>query len=183
MVFLLLLPGDSISAQNQATADSPLPSATPGGEIILTPTFIDEVPTAVTTNFDPVQFEQGRQAFARYCATCHGSQGQGLDKWRSSWDAEHQNCAKPTCHGYAHPPEGFLMLKIAPPLIGPGSLGKFSNALALYVYIHALMPFEDPGGLSEDKYWAITAFLSDQHGANGQGVTLNANNAVSVTLP
>ncbi len=158
MVFLLLLPGDSISAQNQAT-----PSATPGGEIILTPTFIDEVPTAVTTNFDPVQFEQGRQAFARYCATCHGDQGQGLDAWRSSFDAEHQNCAKPACHGYEHPPEGFLMLKIAPPLIGPGSLGHFPTALTLYTYIHALMPYEDPGGLRDDQYWAITAFLADQH--------------------
>jgi mono/diheme cytochrome c family protein len=185
LMLWLIPPGVSISAQDQPTPGRPnlAPPATRTNLTIMAPDFASAVPTAQTNNFDPAQFDLGRRTFTQWCATCHGDHGQGLDKWRSSWDPAHQNCAQSGCHGYRHPPDGFLMLKVAPPLIGPDTLDKFTNAFALYIYMRALMPFQAPGALSDEEYWAVTSFLADQHKADAKGLPLNADNALDVTLP
>jgi mono/diheme cytochrome c family protein len=159
------------------------PPATRTDVMQLTPNFEPSVPKAQTANFDPAQFDYGRRTYTQWCATCHGDRGQGLELWRSSWDPGHQNCTKAGCHGLRYPQDGFQMLKIPPPLMGAGSLAKFQNAFQLFAYIRGAMPWQAPGALSDTEYWAVTAYLADQHGADAFRKPLNEANALNVTLP
>ncbi len=191
LLLALVLP-DSIdtAAVSQGTESAgPLPTrpdlappATQTGLMIATPEFATSVPMALTHNFDPDQFALGRRTYTQWCATCHGDRGQGLDLWRSSWDEAHQNCTKSGCHGSRHGGGGFTMLKVAPPLIGPSTLMTFENAFQLYYFVRATMPFQAPGSLSDEEYWAVVTFLSDQHGADAAGKRLNDATAQVVKL-
>ncbi len=158
------------------------PPATREGVMNSTPDFATFVPLPVTTNFDAAQVAQGREIYTMRCATCHGDRGQGLALWRSSWDADHQNCTKSGCHGANHPPDGFAMPQVPPPLIGPSSLTAFQTAAQLQLFIASSMPYQAPGVLAQDEYWALTAFLADQHQANAGGTTLNDTTAANVIL-
>lgn len=150
--------------------------------MIVTPSFADSVPVARTTGFDPPQFTLGRKTYTQWCATCHGDRGQGLAEWRLTWDPDHQTCSKSNCHGRKHPEDGFEMLKLAPPLIGLNSLGAFTTAEQLFLYIRAMMPYQAPGSLSDNEYWAVTAYLADQHYANAGRQVLGKKNALAVRL-
>lgn len=158
------------------------PPATRPGLSVNTPEFAANVPTPRTRNFDPVQLELGRRIYTQWCATCHGDQGQGLARWRSTWPPSHQNCSQAGCHGKAHPPDGFAMLTVAPPLIGKESLSRFPTAFSLYIFSRATMPYQAPGSLSEAEYWAVTAFLADQHGGDPKGAILSETNAQTIML-
>lgn len=158
------------------------PPATREGVMNSTPDYATYVPLPVTKNFDPAQVALGRETFTQWCATCHGDRGQGLALWRSSWDPEHQNCTKSGCHGANHPPDGFAMPKVPPPLIGPGSLTTFQTASQLHLFLVSAMPYQAPGSLADDQYWAITAFLADQHHADAGGAILNDATAANVGL-
>jgi mono/diheme cytochrome c family protein len=174
----------------QQTADGTMAPTRPGlappatrmNVMNATPEFATSVPLALTQNFDANQFALGRRTYTQWCATCHGDRGQGLALWRSSWDPEHQDCARSGCHGRRPPPDGFTMLKVPPPLIGPNTLMTFETAFQLYYFVRATMPFQAPGTLSDEEYWAVAAFLADQHGADAAGRLLNDLNALSVTL-
>ena len=75
------------------------------------------------------------------------------------------------------------MVLIPPPVIGQGSLTKFQNAFQLFAYIRGLMPYQAPGALSDTEYWAVTAYLADQHGADALRQPLNEADALTVLLP
>jgi cytochrome c5 len=158
------------------------PPATRMGFTIATPDFATSVPLAQTNNFDADQFALGRRTYTQWCATCHGDRGQGLALWRSSWDEEHQDCTKSGCHGRHVPPDGFTMLKVPPPLIGPNTLMPFQTASQLYYFVLATMPFQAPGSLSSEEYWAVVAFLADQHGADASGQVLDEAISPNVKL-
>jgi mono/diheme cytochrome c family protein len=158
------------------------PPATRMGLTVATPDYATNVPQALTDNFDLQQFALGRRTYTQWCATCHGDRGQGLALWRSAWNKADQNCTQAGCHGVRHAPDGFMMLAVPPPLIGPNTLTKFTNALQLYAFIRAAMPFQAPGSLSDTEYWAVTAFLADQHGADAAGQALNEQTAPGVPL-
>ncbi len=130
----------------------------------------------------PDQLARGAQMFKIRCEPCHGDQGQGLALWRLTWAPEDQNCASHKCHGLGHPPDGFYMPKDAPPIIGKYTLTAFPRARELYGYISKAMPFDKPGELSSDDYWAITAFLIQKHGALPTGVRVDAMNAASIPV-
>ncbi len=159
------------------------PPATRVGMMIATPNYEALVPRPLSGNFDAAQLVAGRQTYALWCASCHGPQGQGLAIWRFSWDAEHQDCTKAGCHGAKHPPDGFAMKSLAPALLGPGTLSAFANVAQLQFFIAAVMPYQAPGTLAADEYWAVAAFLADQHRADADGKALDATNAADVTLP
>jgi mono/diheme cytochrome c family protein len=130
----------------------------------------------------PDQLTRGAQMFKIRCEPCHGDQGQGLALWRLTWAPEDQNCASHKCHGLGHPPDGFYMPKDAPPIIGTDTLIVFPSAHELYGYISKAMPFDKPGELTSDDYWAITAFLIQKHGALPTGIRVDSSNAASIPV-
>jgi mono/diheme cytochrome c family protein len=64
-----------------------------------------------------------------------------------------------SCHGAAG--EGF----IGPPVIGPeAALGVYENGRRLLDYISTTMPQANPGGLSDEQYREVLAFLLIRNG-------------------
>jgi mono/diheme cytochrome c family protein len=130
----------------------------------------------------PDQASQGAQVFAQRCKPCHGDVGQGLAKWRLTWAPEDQNCTQSKCHALNHPPDGFYMPVDAPPIIGENTLSRFTTARELDEYISKKMPFDKPGELSDQQYWAVTAFLLRENGVMPKGVRIDSNNAGTLLL-
>lgn len=128
------------------------------------------------------QAGQGEQVFAQRCKPCHGDVGQGLAKWRLTWAPEDQNCTQSKCHALNHPPDGFYMPVDAPPIIGQNTLSRFPTARELDDYISKKMPFDKPGELSDQQYWAVTAFLLRENGVLPKGVRIDSNNAGTLPL-
>lgn len=127
----------------------------------------------------PTQADEGAQLFWLHCQPCHGDQGQGLtDEWRAQFPEEEQNCWISGCHGKHGkdpPPTGFTIPTAVPAVIGAGSLGNYQTVQQLFYYIRAAMPYENPGGLKEEEYLAITAFIARAHGV-GDRTPLTAAN-------
>ncbi len=137
---------------------------------------------AVAQSGIPDQASQGDQVFAQRCKPCHGDVGQGLAKWRLTWAPEDQNCTQSKCHALNHPPDGFYMPVDAPPIIGENTLSRFPSARELDAYISKNMPFDKPGELSDQQYWAVTAFLLRENGVLPKGVRVDSNNAGNLPL-
>ncbi len=110
------------------------------------------------------------------------TRGQGLALWRLTWAPEDQNCATHKCHGLGHPPDGFYMPNDAPAIIGKDALTHFRSARELYGFISKRMPFDKPGELSSDDYWAVTAFLLRENGKLPGDIRLDALTAASVVI-
>lgn len=110
------------------------------------------------------QLARGQTVYNSWCVTCHGDRGQGLTAWRPTWPPERQNCSVPKCHGLAHPPDGFYMPMDAPPIMGPTALARFETAHDLFEFISERMPFQEPGVLSDEEYWALTAYILQHQG-------------------
>lgn len=137
---------------------------------------------AVAQSGVPDQAGQGEQVFAQRCKPCHGDVGQGLAKWRLTWAPEDQNCTQSKCHALNHPPDGFYMPVDAPPIIGKNTLSRFPTALELDEYISKKMPFDKPGELSDQQYWAVAAFLLRENGVLPKGVRIDSINAGTLPL-
>jgi mono/diheme cytochrome c family protein len=139
--------------------------------------------TGSAQTYAPNQADRGAVVFAAHCEVCHGDVGQGLDKWRLTWDEAHQNCSNYKCHGKDYPPGGFyLPNNYAPALIGDHTLDRFQTARDLYAFISSRMPYQEPGTLPAEDYWALAAFLMRDHGIAPTGRVLAAANANSVPL-
>lgn len=115
----------------------------------------------------PAQVDQGASLYYYHCMACHGDRGQGLSvEWRAQWAPGHQDCSVPQCHGSRHPPEGFTFPKnFAPPLVGDGALARYTTAQDLYDFVSKRMPYQAPGSLKPDQYWALVAFILQRRGA------------------
>lgn len=131
----------------------------------------------------PSQADYGSQAYWLYCLPCHGDKGQGLtDEFRQTYPPEDRNCWNSGCHGKRPYPNGWTLPDKVPALIGPNALARFSNAAILHDFARAAMPFQDPGVMSEEKYWQVTAFLLRENGLwDGRG-EINATNAASIVV-
>jgi hypothetical protein len=70
----------------------------------------------------------------------------------------------------------------APAIIGKNTLMRFATARELEAYIRKQMPFDVPGELSADDYWAVTAFLLNANGKLPAGISLDAATAASVVI-
>ena len=161
--------GTALSIQLQAT-----PTAT------LSPFERLAEPTLPTM---PMQADTGAQAYWLYCLPCHGDRGQGLtDEFRETYPPEEQYCWDRGCHGERPYEDGFKLPMHVPAVIGPDvTLEKFSNAAILKAYILAAMPYWNPGSLTEDEAWRITAFLLRENGIPYDG-ELNALNADEISF-
>ena len=132
----------------------------------------------------PSQADHGAQVYWLSCMPCHGDRGQGLtDEFRAAYPPEEENCWESGCHG-ANPYEsGFTLPKKIPAVIGNTTLAKFTDAGQLNAYIRATMPFWNPGSLTEEDAWRVTAFLLRQNDLWDASGELNASNAANVKIP
>lgn len=175
LLFLAVMAGVSQTAyaENPTPRPTRLPTPLPGGGM---------VPAWMTPPAPgPTQADAGAVVYYYRCMACHGDQQQGLTvAWRAQWDVEHQDCSRSMCHGARPPPEGFTFPKnFAPPLIGPNTLVKYSDAQELFDFVRARMPYQAPGSLSVAEYWQLVAFLLKRRGVS---VThLDEKNARAIT--
>ena len=134
-----------------------------------TPDLTTPTPTPL---FDAALIEQGRELYT-HCMTYHGTTGLGLDEARLHFPESHRNCER--CHRPHHSPTNTDPAQIF--AVGPaGSLrdlaasGRFQTPEQLFIYNRATMPRWEPGRLTDEEYWAITAYIwADFPGAVGHG--------------
>lgn len=129
---------------------------------------------------NPTQSDYGAIVYWKICMACHGNRGQGLtDEWRASWGPKEMNCWQSKCHASNHPPGGFVFPRSIPGVIGETALARFKTAEDLYLYLKATMPWWDPGSLTDEEAWNVTAYLMKAQGALPAGVTLDITNAAA----
>ncbi len=132
---------------------------------------------------DATQADYGAEVYRLVCKACHGDKGQGLTPdWIAQWAPEDQNCWQLKCHAENHPPEGFVLPREVPPVLGAEVADRFRDGQQLHNYIAAAMPWQDRGVLQPEEYWQVTAYLLTQHGVDLTGVTLDADNAASFEM-
>jgi hypothetical protein len=123
----------------------------------------------------------GWEVYRLICSACHAYDGTGLTaEWLASWDPADQNCWQSKCHALNHPPDGFY-LPIAPPVVGAIIPRDFANAQELYEYNLTLMPWHDPGMMSEKEAWAVTAHILRKNGYEVPEL-LGPENAAAIDL-
>ena len=84
----------------------------------------------------PTLVESGHYEYYLYCMVCHGDRGQGLtEEWRNAGDPADANCWQSRCHASNYPPDGFVLPRYAPPLIGDYALTRFATIGDLHKYI------------------------------------------------
>jgi len=130
----------------------------------------------------PSQADQGAQTYFYICMVCHGDQGQGLDLWRQKLDPADNNCWQSKCHAPNHMDFGFTFPHEVPAVKGPGLLAMFQTADNLYTFIKGSMPFQNPGSLTDDQYWQLTAFLLRLNGVDPGTQLLDAARAKTIYL-
>ncbi len=168
---------DGVSpTDSAAVTSSPGPMAPP------THSSSPATPIALAEGSD--QETRGAQVYTQRCITCHGDRGQGLTlEWRLTWDPAHQNCGQPNCHGLNHPPEGFYLPNMyAPAIVGKDTLDRFQTGQDVFDFISTRMPFQVPGTLPREDYWALTAFLLRQNGITPPGAEVGESNASRILL-
>jgi mono/diheme cytochrome c family protein len=127
---------------------------------------------------DPVQADHGAEVFWLHCLPCHGERGQGLTaEFRETYPPEEQYCWEAGCHGKRPYEDGFRLPETIAAVIGPGTLQKFPTAASLRGYIFGAMPYWNPGSLTEQQSWQVTAFLLRENGLWPAREELNASNA------
>lgn len=165
LFFLVGMTMNFLSSESVAVApgSTRLPVATSMPPITPTPEeswlILPEMPASAT------QADIGAEIYRLVCRDCHGDKGQGLtDEWRATWNPEDQNCWQSKCHAGNHPVNGFDLPRYVPALIGPSTLARFSEPDELQEYIRVNMPWHDPGSLTNEEYWQLTAFLLRENG-------------------
>ena len=132
----------------------------------------------------PSQADHGAQDYWLYCLPCHGERGQGLtEEFRETYPPDEVNCWQSGCHGKRPYEFGFTLPTQIPAVINDDALAKFTDAAQLNAYIRATMPFWNPGSLTEEESWRVTAFILRENDL-WDGVTeLNASTAANVKIP
>jgi mono/diheme cytochrome c family protein len=174
LLVVMALVGCTPAAQDTATVESPYATR------MLAQGFVelvgDDLALAPLPS-KPSQADSGSESYQQICLACHGDWGQGLtDAWREEW-SEDANCWQSRCHAPNHPPQGFQLPKSVPGLLGPNSLIRFNTAAELKQNILGTMPWWNPGLLTDDQAWALTAYLMRARGELDDQVTLNVGNA------
>ena len=62
-------------------------------------------------------------------------------------------------------------------MLGDDTLTRFDNAQELFNYNSESMPWWNPGYLTREEFWQVTAFMMREHGGMPDEVTLNEGNA------
>ena len=129
------------------------------------------------------QADIGAEIWRLVCQDCHGNRGQGLTtEWRAQWNPAHRNCWQSKCHAANHPPEGFVLPRHVPPVVGPNALDELNTVLELHDYICKSMPWHNPGSLADRQCWQLTAFLARQNGIHPSNSPLDRASAAQLLL-
>ncbi len=174
-VATLNISGAKASSQMQGTATPP---AQP------TATFdLRRLDKPVVTGDNSEQLKKGSIIYWGVCLTCHGDRGQGMtDEWREAY-GDDRDCWQSGCHGTDHPTPGFLIPKdlVIPSIAGPGKLARFKNAQELHDFILASMPWWNPGDLTDEEAWQVSAYILRLHKVMPRDFELKSTNASSIT--
>jgi cytochrome c5 len=129
------------------------------------------------------QLANGENVYRLVCSACHAYNGEGLTAaWLRTWAPPDQNCWQSKCHAANHPPDGFVLPHYVPAIAGPGTLKAMRTAQDLFAFVHASMPFQDPGYLSQQDYWDITAHILVLNGVRVGPDPVGQANAASIAL-
>lgn len=104
---------------------------------------------------------QGKEVFSRRCAKCHGAKAEGGDE-------------APLVGGKGS-------LNTAKPLKTIGSYWPYSTTL--YDYINRSMPFNQPGILTPDQVYSVSAYLLHLNGIILEGDVMDAKTLPHVKMP
>ena len=126
------------------------------------------VPSRRLAQGDPrlEQLQAGWEVYRLWCSACHAYSGEGLTPaWISTWAPDDQNCWQSKCHHeLTHPDDGFFLPHFIPAIVGQGVLDHFGDGPTLYGYVSTLMPYQEPGVLSQDQYYAVLAQVLNMNG-------------------
>jgi S-disulfanyl-L-cysteine oxidoreductase SoxD len=70
----------------------------------------------------------------------------------------------------------------APKLLEPPPITSFATAAGMFQYVRESMPYDEPGTLTEDQYWAAVAYILTQKGVTGGDVPLGPENALGIPV-
>lgn len=130
---------------------------------------------------DATQLDHGKEVYRLVCSACHAYDGTGLtDEWRATWNPDDQNCWQSKCHASNHPPDGFYLPQ-APAIVGPVIPALFETADDLHEYIDQNMPWQNPGSLTDEEVWAVTAYVLELNDID-PGPNLNQETAIQMRL-
>ena len=105
--------------------------------------------------------KDGAQVYEVRCKECHGDQGMGGDHAALVGNPE--------------------QLKQTPPLKTVGSYWPY--ATTLFDYTRRAMPFEEPGTLSADQVYAVTAYILHLNGLVAEDDVLDRESLPRVVMP
>lgn len=104
----------------------------------------------------------GEELYVVHCAACHGDFGEGVDRW-------------PALMG------GRGSLATAEPRRTIGSF--WQHAPAVFDYIRRAMPYAAPQSLTDDEYYAITAYVLYLNDLIGEADVMDADTLPRVAMP
>lgn len=104
---------------------------------------------------------EGERVYEVRCKECHGDRGIGGDH-----------------AGFLGKPEQLLQ---KPPVRTVGSYWPY--ATTLFDYTRRAMPFEEPGTLSADQIYSVTAYILHLNGIIGQDEEINQDTLPNVQMP
>jgi S-disulfanyl-L-cysteine oxidoreductase SoxD len=111
---------------------------------------------------------QGESVYAARCESCHGEKGQSPKYDRGA-------TKRTILVG------GRGSLDTAKPVQTIGSFWPY--ATTLWSYINRAQPFDEPGSLTPDEVYAVTAYLLHLNGIIGQSDVLDARTLPAVKMP
>jgi cytochrome c len=104
----------------------------------------------------------GEELYVTHCAACHGDFGEGLERW-------------PALMG------GRDSLKSDQPKRTVGSF--WQHASGVFDYIRRAMPYAAPQSLTNDEYYAITAYVLFLNELVGEEDKMDATSLPKITMP
>ncbi len=111
-------------------------------------------------------YAAGATVFARQCAVCHGTRGEGLGTF-------------PKLVGGPRNAFDFANDPAIPRTIG----NYWPYATTLYDYIHRAMPLTAPGSLNTDDVYSVVAFLLAENGIIGRATVVDAHMLPRIQMP
>lgn len=106
--------------------------------------------------------KEGEELYVTHCAACHGDFGEGLERW-------------PALMG------GRGSLRSDQPKRTVGSF--WQHAPSVFDYIRRAMPYAAPQSLSNDEYYAITAYVLFLNELIGEDAKMDATSLPKLAMP
>ena len=116
----------------------------------------------------------GKPVFAQRCASCHGDKGESPKYRVITGDPRPLNAA-------ALSPKGVDWLLGGEPVLTIGSFWQY--ATTLWSYINRSQPFDEPGSLTPEQVYAVTAYLLYANGIIGENDVIDARTLPLVKMP